>query len=121
MPLLRLSRRLARAERITAADLFDAPAERVIASARIFLCAMSLVAVQVDPSQPARYATAVTAILWTYFAIACAVAFITSRQRPRRWLVRLIHFGDILATLLLLLLTEGPGSPFFAFFTFVLL
>ena len=51
MPLLRSSRRILLGEKITPADVFDAHSERVIAEGRIILCALSLLAIRLDPGQ----------------------------------------------------------------------
>ena len=67
MPLLRSSSRLLRGEKITRADMFDAPSERVIAQGRIVLCALSLLAVYLDPMQPE---TAVPGVLIAYSVFA---------------------------------------------------
>ena len=51
MPLLRSSRRVLRGEKITPADVFDVHTERVIAEGRAILCALSLLAIWLDPGQ----------------------------------------------------------------------
>src|SRR5262249_46828054 len=63
MPLLRSSSRLLRGEKITRADMFDAPSEEVIAQGRIVLCALSLLAIYLDPMQPG---TAVRGVVIAY-------------------------------------------------------
>jgi hypothetical protein len=57
MPLLRSSRRILLGEKITRADVFDDHSERVIAQGRIILCALSLLAIWLDPAQLADSAT----------------------------------------------------------------
>src|SRR5262252_4667696 len=63
MPLLRSSRRILLGEKITPADVFDAHSERVIAEGRIILCALSLLAIWLDPGQLADSPTATQVLL----------------------------------------------------------
>src|SRR5258705_11669308 len=121
MPLLRLSRRVSRSERFTVADVFDAPAERVIAQGRLVLCALSLAAIHLDPTQPARYASAAYDFLIAYSAFAAVLLVVTIWRFLGPTTRVLIHVVDIAVVSILLFLTDGPTSPFFAFFTFILL
>lgn len=63
MPLLRSSRRILLGEKITPADVFDDHSERVIAQGRLILCALSLLAIWLDPAQLADSATATKVLL----------------------------------------------------------
>src|SRR5437899_113592 len=121
MPLFRLSQRLSRSEPFIPADLLDAPAERVVAQGRLVLCALSVWAIHLDPTEPARYATTAYGLLIAYFAFSAALVALTILRilGPATRLV--IHFVDIAVVSILLFLTDGPTSPFFAFFTFILL
>jgi signal transduction histidine kinase len=103
------------------ADVFDAPAEWVIAQGRLFLCALSLVAIYLEPAQPAHFALATDYMLTGYFIYAVGLVIATNYRLPDPDSQRRIHAGDVLATSLLLFLTEGPTSPFIAFFIFILL
>src|SRR5207248_8778747 len=67
MRLLRLSRHVAGKQGSASSVLFDVPAEWVIAQGRLYLCALSLVAVYFDPPQPAELASASRMLLIGYF------------------------------------------------------
>src|SRR5262245_24642170 len=84
MPLLRSSRRVLRGEKITPADVFDVHTERVIAQGRIILCALSLLAIWLDPGQLGDSPTA-TPVLIAYSALALALC---SRSRFGSFLAR---------------------------------
>ena len=96
--------------------------ERVLATVRIVLAVSALVAIYYDSTQPRRYATLAYALLLMYVAYAIGV-YIAIPRRPvvsnRTSLV--IHAIDILFPSIISLFTEGPNSPFFLFFGFVLL
>src|SRR5262249_12349560 len=74
-----------------------------------------------EPPQPAHFASATDVMLTTYFVYALGQVAATHWRLPDPRTQRGIHAADVLATSLLLFLTEGPTSPFLAFFTFVLL
>jgi signal transduction histidine kinase len=121
VPLRRMWSRMSVAAKVIQADEFDAPAEWVIAQGRLFLCGLSLMAVFFEPPVPAQFASATYAMLISYFAYAVGVVAATHWRLPDPASARGIHAADVLATSLLLFLTDGPTSPFFAFFTFILL
>ena len=81
MPLLRSSRKILLGEKITPADVFDDYSERVIAQGRIVLCALSLLAIWLDPAQLADSATA-TKVLLAYSALALALLAIPFWKFP---------------------------------------
>src|SRR6266566_4218020 len=89
MTLRSMSERLVDLERITSADIFNAPAERVIAQGRLLLCALATLAIQFAPTQPTQYAAAAELILWVYFAFAAlmGVLFIV-------WITRVATTAD---------------------------
>jgi hypothetical protein len=70
MSFLDVSKKLVGLERITRADIFNAPAERVIALGRLLLCALSTLAVELEPTEPARHAAdaQLTVMLYLLFA-----------------------------------------------------
>jgi signal transduction histidine kinase len=107
--------------RLRGAGLLDAPAERLIGYGRLLLCAVSLPAIYLDPTQPARFAAAAYAILAAYLAVAAGLALLAPGRRAAPRLALAIHGLDIAFIAALTFLTEGLASPFFAFFTFVLL
>src|SRR5438094_9092171 len=121
MALPRLSEKLVYFERITSADIFNAPAERVIAQGRLLLCALATLVIQFAPTQPTQYAAAAALMLWVYFAFAATLVALTRYRFLTPTMSWLIPVVDILMISELLSLTEGPTSPFFAFFMFALL
>jgi signal transduction histidine kinase len=86
------------------------------------LASLFLVAILIDASQPAHAPQATYAVLGGYVLFAAGIVFATWRNW---WLdARLAgpaHAIDIVLFTVLVLLTEGFTSPFFAFFVFLLL
>jgi signal transduction histidine kinase len=97
-------------------------AERVVAVVRLIFAIVSLVAIYLDPTSPARYVTLTYGLLMTY-ALCSLVLLIWLRATPvpSRSLVIVIHVGDVIAAAVLTLFTDGPSSPFFVLFGFILL
>src|ERR1700704_5455934 len=96
--------------------------ERVLAIGRAFLTVSGLVAIYVDPTQPARLAELTYAVLFGYALYSLIVlAFVhrATRLAPRDG--EILHGIDILWTALLTFVSSGPVSPFFLFFLFVVL
>src|SRR5262249_28099014 len=117
----RLPEKLGYLERITSADIFNAPSERVIAQGRLLLCALATLAIQFAPTQPTQYAAAAELILWVYFAFAAILVALTRYRFLTPAMRGLVHFVDVVMISELLFFTDGPTSPFFVFFTFALL
>jgi hypothetical protein len=88
-------------------------AERVLATARAFLAMASLVAVYFDPSQPSRYASLAYLLFLVYVVHSALIVILL---RIRRQLTPAFVWGVHGVALF----TEGPNSPFFVFFSFVL-
>ena len=119
MPLLRLPGRLFRGERVTPADVFDAPAERIIAEGRLVLAALSLLAVQINPPLTTVGDGVAKAVLIAYGIFAAGLT------AGRVWRFRepvagyLVHACDV-GFLLVLSATSGGRmtlvNAFFAFF-----
>lgn len=121
MPLLRWSAGPLGSEKSNRGDVFDAPAEWVIAQGRLFLCTLALMALYLEPPHPPHFASATYMMLTGYCVYAFGLVVATNWRLPDPSSQRGIHIGDVIATSLLLFLTEGPTSPFLAFFTFILL
>ena len=121
MPLMRLSRRLARAQSITRADLFDAPAEQVIAQWQVIVCALSLLAVYIDPTHPIHYGTPMMVVLIAYSLLAVALMTVPVWKVPGRAVGYLVHIGDMTFLATLFFMSNGRANPFFAFFSFLVL
>jgi signal transduction histidine kinase len=102
-------------------SVFDAPDERVIAQARFVLCLISLLAVHLDPTPLAQYATAATLVLTTYAVLSVGLVALTYYRFLTPTTQYLIHIADIIIVSLLLFLTKGLSSPALVLSTFVLL
>ena len=95
--------------------------ERVLAAARIFFAASSLVAVGIGPAQAAR--SFPTYFFLSGYLITAAIIWLAVRHnnapgiRFQLW----SEAGDLMWAALLTAITEGPNSPFFLFFMFALL
>jgi len=121
MPFLRLTQRIAHNQRNPIANVFDVKPGRVIAQGRLVLCALSLVAIYVDPTHPAVYAKTTFVVLGAYLAFAALMMVIClyTRLGP---LGQYVALGiDLIFISTLTFLTDGSISPFFVFFSFVLL
>jgi len=94
--------------------------ERVLAIGRAFLTVSGLIAIYVDPTEPARLAELTYAVLFGYTLYSLIVlAFVhrATRFAPRDG--EILHGIDILWTAVLTFVSSGPGSPFFLFFLFI--
>ena len=96
--------------------------ERVLAVGRAFLTISALSAIYVDPTQPARLA-AITYTVLAAYAIYSVVVLIYVQRAPRLTSSQghVFHGLDVLWTATLTFISEGPVSPFFLFFLFVVL
>jgi signal transduction histidine kinase len=94
----------------------------VLAVGRAFLTVTALVAIYLDPTEPARLREVTYGVLLGYAVYSLAVlAYVngTARLTPAHGL--LLHGLDVLWTAALTFVSEGPVSPFFLFFLFVVL
>jgi signal transduction histidine kinase len=114
MPFLRIPRTIR-------SSVFDAPDERVIAQARFVLCLISLLAVHLDPTQPAQYPSAATLVLTAYTVLSAGLVALTYYRVLTSTTQHLIHIADIIIVSLLLPLTKGIPSPSLVLSAFVLL
>lgn len=97
--------------------------EQTLAAARAFLGLAALVAVWLDPTNPARYARLAYLLLAGYATLALAVlawARLGCPELVSRF-ASTIHVLDLCFAAALTLFTEGPNSPFFVLFVFPLL
>jgi len=96
--------------------------ERVLAIGRAFLTVSGLIAIYIDPTEPARLAALTYAVLFGYAIYSIIV--LTFVHRATRLAPRdgeILHGIDILWTAALTFVSNGVGSPFFLFFIFVVL
>ncbi len=82
---------------------------------------MSLFAVWLDPAQPSRYGAFSYGLLAGYLGYSLALFGLASAARaPSGQYAIAAHGTDLTVAALVMLATEGPGSPFFAYFVFAL-
>ena len=102
--------------------LFKYQSGRVIATGRVMLAILFLLAVWLDRSEPQRAASETYALLFGYAAAAIAIAALTWRNW---WLdARLaipMHAMDMAVFTAIVFSTNGSTSPFFLFFVLPLL
>jgi len=94
--------------------------ERWLATARVFLAVSALVAIRMDPTQlghsPAAYG-----LLGFYMGNSILVLMLLRRRQASTSSFRvLVHTADIVWPAFISVFAEGPRSPFFLFFVFVL-
>jgi signal transduction histidine kinase len=95
---------------------------RLVAWGRVVLAAVALVAVWIDPELPRQHVALTHAALVAYLAYAVVLAVVVGRSpAPPPWLPLATHAIDLLGAPVLMILTEGPNSPFFLYFLFPLL
>jgi signal transduction histidine kinase len=96
--------------------------ERNLAAGRAFLATSALVAIYFDPTEPARFAALVYTLLAVY-ALYSIVLLWAVRRSPRLALRAsvVMHGVDLGWASALTFFSEGPASPFFLFFLFVVL
>jgi signal transduction histidine kinase len=96
--------------------------EICLAAARVFLSATSLLAISIDPTDPIGYYSLTRTLLLAYVIYSVGVlAILSLLKRPHPlWFQIPICAGDIVWGAILTAFTQGPNSPFFAFFTFML-
>ena len=117
-PLTRLQRWIAAAPSVDARD--PGRLERVLAVGRAFLSMTALIAIYLDPGQPARLVGPTYGVLIAFVVYSLAV--LVYLQRAGRFGMiqsRVLHALDIVWTTILTLVSEGPVNPFFPFFVFV--
>jgi signal transduction histidine kinase len=94
--------------------------ERWLATARVFLAVATLAAIYMDPTQ-LGHAPVAYALLGLYLIHGVLVMTLLRRRRESTAAFRLlVHSADILWPAFISIFAEGPRSPFFLFFFFVL-
>jgi len=96
--------------------------ERVLAVGRAFLTVCGLIAIYLDPTEPQRLRAVTYGVLLAYAVYSIAVLVYVHRSgRVTGVHGRVLHGLDIAWTSALTFVSEGPLSPFFLFFLFVVL
>jgi signal transduction histidine kinase len=94
--------------------------ERVLAIGRAFLTITGLLAIYLDPTEPARLREATYAVLLGYAVYSLGVlAYVNNIPRVTARHTWALHGLDILWCSALTFVSKGPVSPFFLFFLFV--
>lgn len=94
--------------------------ETWLATARVFLAASALAAIRMDPTE-IGHSWAAYGLFVFYMANGILIwMLLRRRQRSTAAFRLLVHAGDILWPALISVFGEGPRSPFFLFFVFVL-
>jgi signal transduction histidine kinase len=101
--------------------LFDFPSERLIAAGRIFLALFALIAVAIETVSANQLGHATFAVLAAYLGFALLQGILVLRRLPSPREQIFAHAFDVAAVSGLMALTDGPTSPFFVFFTFILI
>jgi len=93
--------------------------ERVLASARVFLAFAAMLAIYLDPTEPTRYSRLAVLLLISYIAYSVAVWAVLRRFQELSPSFAWMQAFDMFFPAVFTLFTEGPNSPFFLFFVFV--
>jgi signal transduction histidine kinase len=94
--------------------------ERWLATARVFLAAATLLALRMDPTE-LGHSWAAYGLFVFYLANAILIMMLLRRrQRSTAAFRLLVHAGDLAWPALISIFAEGPRTPFFLFFFFVL-
>jgi signal transduction histidine kinase len=95
--------------------------ERLIAGCRAAFAVAALLALWLDPSEPSQFATLAYALLAGYALLALLLGlWLAARHALPERLPLLLHAVDLGLFALLILVTDGPTSPFVVAFVFVL-
>jgi signal transduction histidine kinase len=94
--------------------------ERWLATARVFLAVSTLVAIRMDPTE-LGHSWAAYGLFVFYMANGILILMLLRRRQQSTAAFRfLVHAGDIVWPALISIFAEGPRTPFFLFFFFVL-
>ncbi len=94
--------------------------ERWLATARVILAVSALVAIQMDPTQ-LGHSWAAYGLFVFYMANGIYLLMLLRRRQQSTAAFRLlVHAADIVWPALISIFSEGPRTPFFLFFVFVL-
>ena len=94
--------------------------EQWLATARVILAISALVAIRMDPTE-LGHSWAAYGLFVFYMANGGLIMMLLRRRQQSTAAFRLlVHTGDIVWPALISIFSEGPRSPFFLFFVFVL-
>src|SRR5271169_3559603 len=94
--------------------------ERWLATARVFLAISALLAIRMDPTR-LGYSPAAYGLFGFYMGNSILILMLLRRRKQSTSSFRiLVHTADIVWPAFISVFAEGPRSPFFLFFFFVL-
>ena len=94
--------------------------ERWLATARVFLATSALIAIRMDPTE-LGHSWAAYGLFVFYLANGVGILMLLRRRQQSTSAFRLlVHAGDIVWPAVISIFAEGPRTPFFLFFVFVL-
>lgn len=94
-------------------------AELLIAASRCILASFSLLAIWLDPSEPARYAALAYSMMVGYVVYSLAVIVtVWHIPSPIKHFGLITHGLDLMIFTVFMFFTEGATSPFFVYFVF---
>jgi signal transduction histidine kinase len=94
--------------------------ERWLATARVFLAASTLLAIRMDPTE-LGHSWAAYGLFVFYLANGILIIMLLRRRQQSTAAFRLlVHAGDVVWPAVISIFAEGPRTPFFLFFFFVL-
>jgi signal transduction histidine kinase len=95
--------------------------ERWLATARLGLAVATLVAIRMDPTELLGHSWAAYGLFVFYMANGILIMMLLRRRQQSTSAFRfLVHCGDIVWPAVISIFAEGPRTPFFLFFFFVL-
>lgn len=95
--------------------------ERWLATARVALAVSTLVAIRMDPTDVLGHSWAAYGLFVFYMANGILILMLLRRRQQSTAAFRfMVHVGDIVWPALISIFAEGPRTPFFLFFFFVL-
>ncbi len=94
--------------------------ERWLATARVFLALSTLVAIRMDPTELGHSWAAYGLFVFYLTNSVGILMLLRRRQRSTSAFRLLVHAGDVVWPALISIFAEGPRTPFFLFFFFVL-
>jgi len=112
---------LARWWALLAEALFSIQPERLIRLCRLFFSVFALLAVYLDPTQPARNVQETYAVLAAFILYSAVLAVAPSREALNSRIHYLTYGIDAAVLTLLCLLSGELASPFWAFVSFLLI
>ncbi len=94
--------------------------ELVLGTSRAVLGVLAAVAVYIDPTEPVKYTRLAHWLMMAWASYSVTVLVFLRYTRLRRYTPAVLHILDILWPAAISIFTQGPNSPFIAYFIFAL-